>query len=131
SRGESRLLAVTVTKDEPYAASYIDIVNTFYGRPDIPIGVTHSGITPAADFQTTVSVIRTASGAPLYPHDLRDGRRAPEATTVLRRVLAAQPDSSVVIVQTGFSTNLARLLDTPADAHSRLTGRELVARKVR
>jgi inosine-uridine nucleoside N-ribohydrolase len=131
SRGESRLLAVTVTKDERYSAPYIDVVNTFYGRPDIPIGVAHSGITPKEDFQTTVATMRGANGALLYPHDLRDGRSAPEATAVLRRVLAAQPDSSVVIVQTGFSTNLARLLDTPADAQSRLTGRELVARKVR
>jgi purine nucleosidase len=74
---------------------------------------------------------RGADGAPLYPHDLRDGRQAPEATAVLRRVLAAQPDGSVVLVQVGFSTNLARLLDTPGDAHSPLAGRELVARKVR
>jgi inosine-uridine nucleoside N-ribohydrolase len=131
SRGESRLLAVTVTKDEPYAAPYVDLVNTFYGRPDIPIGVARSGITPGADFQTAVAQLRGPDGAPLYPHDLRDGRRAPEATAVLRRVLAAQPDSSVVLVQVGFSTNLARLLDTPGDAHSPLAGRELVARKVR
>lgn len=131
SRGESRLLAVTVTKDEPHAAPYVDLVNTFYGRPDVPIGVARSGITPAADFQTDVARLRDAAGAPLYPHDLRDGRQAPEATAVLRRVLAAQPDGSVVLVQTGFSTNLARLLDTPGDAHSPLAGRELVARKVR
>ena len=130
SRGECRLLAVTLTKDEPYAAPYADLVNTFYGRPDIPIGVARSGVTPEANFQTTVAQMR-ANGGPLYPHDLRDGRRAPDATSVLRRVLAAQPDSSVVIVQTGFSTNLARLLDTPSDSHSPHSGRELVARKVR
>jgi inosine-uridine nucleoside N-ribohydrolase len=131
SRGESRLLAVTITKDEPYAAPYVDLVNTFYGRPDVPIGVTRSGITPGADFQTTVAQRRGPDGAPLYPHDLRDGRRAPDATAVLRRALAAQPDGSVVLVQVGFSTNLARLLDTPGDAHSPLAGRELVTRKVR
>lgn len=130
SRGESRLLAVTVTKDEPYAAPYIDIVNTFYSRPDIPIGVTRSGITPEPNFVTTVAQMRDASGASLYPHDVLDGRRAPDATRVLRCVLAAQPDSSVVVIQTGFSTNLARLLDTPADDCSPLPGRDLAARKV-
>jgi purine nucleosidase len=76
SRGESRLLAVTITKDEPYAAPYVDLVNTFYGRPDVPIGVTRSGITPGADFQTTVAQRRGPDGAPLYPHDLRDGARS-------------------------------------------------------
>jgi len=131
SRGESRLLAVTITKDEPYAAAYVDIVNTFYGRPDIPIGVTHSGITPDTNFEATVARMRIASGAPLYTHDLRDGRLAPDAVSVLRRVLAAQPDSSVVIAQTGFSTNLARLLASSADRYSSLSGRDLVARKVR
>ena len=37
----------------------------------------------------------------------------------------------MVIVQTGFSTNLARLLNTPGDRYSPLGGRELIARKVR
>ena len=45
--------------------------------------------------------------------------------------LAAQPDGSVVLVQVGFFTNLARLLDSPPDAASPLAGRELVARKVK
>jgi len=127
SRGECRLLAVTLTKDEPYAAAYVDIVNTFYGRGDIPIGVARSGVTPDTNFEATVARMRRANGTPLYAHDLRDGRRAPDAVSILRRVLAAQPDSSVVIVQTGFSTNLARLVASPADRHSSLSGRELVA----
>src|SRR5262249_53406797 len=45
--------------------------------------------------------------------------------------LAAQPDGSVVIAQVGFSTNLARLLDSPPDECSPLPGQELVRRKVR
>jgi inosine-uridine nucleoside N-ribohydrolase len=37
----------------------------------------------------------------------------------------------VVIAQVGFFSNLAALLDTPADAHSPLSGQELIRRKVR
>jgi inosine-uridine nucleoside N-ribohydrolase len=55
----------------------------------------------------------------------------PEATALLREVLAKQPDGSVAIAQVGFSTNLARLLDSAGDAHSPLKGRALVAKKVR
>src|SRR5205814_7911773 len=44
---------------------------------------------------------------------------------------AAQPDGTVTVVQIGFSTNLARLLDSKADDASPLAGRELVAKKVR
>jgi inosine-uridine nucleoside N-ribohydrolase len=37
----------------------------------------------------------------------------------------------VVVVQVGFSTNLARLLDSPGDEHSPLDGPALVRKKVR
>ena len=37
----------------------------------------------------------------------------------------------MTIVQVGFSTNLARLLDSPPDAYSPLGGRDLAARKVK
>jgi hypothetical protein len=59
------------------------------------------------------------------------GADAPEATRLLRDVLARQPDRSVVIVQVGFSINLTRLLESPLDEHSPLAGRELVQKKVR
>jgi inosine-uridine nucleoside N-ribohydrolase len=129
SRGECRLLAVTITKDEPLAAAFTDAVNTFYGRPDVPIGIVHGGATPGAGTFLPLAAERTADGL-RYPHDL-DGARAPDAVRLLRETLAGRPDGSVVIAQVGFSTNLARLLDTPPDDVSPLSGRELAAAKVR
>ena len=132
SRGEAKLLAVTITKDNRWAAPYVDVVNTFYGRPDIPVGVVHNGKTPDSNPMIEgPSERKRADGSYVYPHRITDGRQAPEAVALLRRVLAGQPDGSVVIVQTGFSTNLARLLDSPADSASLLSGRELAAKKVR
>src|SRR3954464_7246250 len=46
SRGECRLLGVTVTKDNPWAPVYVDLVNTFYGRGQIPVGMVKGGVTP-------------------------------------------------------------------------------------
>src|SRR5215472_18240923 len=46
SRGECRLIAVTITKDNPWAAPYVDLVNTFYQRAHIPIGMVKKGVTP-------------------------------------------------------------------------------------
>jgi len=132
SRGEAQLLAVTVTKDNKYAAPFVDLVNTFYGRPSIPVGMVKNGKTPGDSPMIRVPAERrTASGAYVYPHRLTDGTMAPDAVGVLRRTLAAAPDGSVVIVQVGFSTNLARLLESPADDASPLTGAALAARKVR
>ena len=132
SRGEARLLAVTLTKDSRSAAPFVDLVNTFYGRPQIPIGAVKNGKTTNDTPMIRVPAERrNAAGAYVYPHRLTDGTTAPDAVSVLRRVLSAEPDGSVTIVQVGFSTNLARLLDSPADAVSPLPGAQLVARKVR
>lgn len=125
SRGVCELLAVTVTKDHELAGPFTQAVNTFYGRPDIPIGTVRNGAT--RDEGKFLGMARD----PNYPHTLKRSADAPDATTVLRKVLAAQPDGSVVIVQVGFATNLARFLASPADKTSELTGKELAAKKVK
>jgi len=132
SRGEAKLLAVTITKDNRWAAPFIDIMNTFYGRGEIPIGMVHNGKTPEDSNMIRLPVERKrADGSFVYPRHLVDGREAPEAAGLLRRVLAKESDGGVVIVQVGFSTNLARLLDSKADEASPLSGLELAKRKVR
>jgi len=130
SRGECELLAVTITKDHPLAAPFTDAVNTFYGRGHIPIGVCKSGLTNQVGKFISLAEKRDASDL-RYPHDLLSGKDALEAVGLLRRTLAAAEDQSVVIVQVGFSTNLANLLRSKADAASSLEGLELVKRKVK
>jgi inosine-uridine nucleoside N-ribohydrolase len=125
NRNEVRLLAVTITKDNRDAAPFIDLVNHFYGRPDVPIGVVRNGKTPEDRPMLKVPVERRdAHGNFVYPRRLQDGSHAPEAVELLTRILTEQPDASVTIAQIGFSTNLARLVATPA-------GRALTMRKVR
>ncbi len=119
SRGEAKILAVTITKDNPFAAPYVDLVNHFYGRPAIPIGMVHGGKTPDDG-----KYIRAVAERSVYKRRLKSGAEAPDATALLRNVLSGEADRSVVLVQVGFSTNLARLLEAPG-------GAELVARKVR
>jgi inosine-uridine nucleoside N-ribohydrolase len=130
-RGECRLLGVTISKDNPWAARYTALVNAFYGRPALPVGVVEGGKTPDdGAYCRKVAERRQPDGSPVYPSP--PGAAAPRpAVEVLRRLLAAEPDGSVVVIQVGFSTNLARLLDSPADAASPLPGAALVARKVR
>ena len=131
SRGECELLAVTLSKDNEFAAPFVDLNNTFYGRGPIPLGVVRNGKTPEDSRYLTETVKASDEGKARYPHRLRSGRDAPEAVGLLRQMLAAQPDRSVVLVVVGFSTNILRLLDSPIDQHSPLAGKELVTRKVR
>jgi inosine-uridine nucleoside N-ribohydrolase len=131
-RNEVRLLAVTITKDNKWAAPYVDLVNTFYGRPEIPIGMVRNGKTPESNPMIQIpSERRRADGTFVYPHRILDGAQAPEAVSLLRHTLAKQADGSVVIVQVGFSTNLARLLETKSDGASPDDGPALVRKKVR
>lgn len=131
SRGYCRLIAVTISVDHEQAAPFVDAVNTFYGRGNIPIGVVgQGGVVEKSAFLSLVSE-KDATGKSRYPHDLTSGRSAPGAVEVLREALAGQADHSVVIAQVGFSTNLARLLDSPPDAHSPLGGADLVSQKVK
>jgi len=146
-RHEVNLLAVTISHDDPWCASYVDLVNTFYGYPKIPIGIVHNGIDtntmaqslkiprsklfPTGNYTQLLSERKRADGSLVYPHRLIDGTMAPEAVALLRKILAAQPDGSVVMIQVGYSTNLARLLDSKPDGMSSLAGRELVRKKVR
>jgi inosine-uridine nucleoside N-ribohydrolase len=132
SRHEANLIAVTVTKDNQWAAPYIDLVDTFYGRREIPIGMVRNGKTPEPSPMIQVpSERRRGDGSFVYPHKIVDGSQAREAVSLLRQTLAKQADGSVVIVQVGFSTNLARLLETKADAASADDGPTLVRKKVR
>lgn len=125
SRGEVKLLAVTITKDNRYAAPFVSLVNSFYGQPDVPIGVVHHGKTPQDAAMLRVPVEqKDAGGHYIFPRKIQDGSDAPGAVQLLQRILREQPDHSVSIAQIGFSTNLARLIQAPG-------GRDLVARKVK
>jgi hypothetical protein len=107
------------------------LLNVFYGRSEVPIGMVRGGVTPQDGRYLRQVATAQDEGQVRYPRKIQTGDDAPEAVGVLRKALAAQPDESVVLAQVGFSTNLARLLDSPADDVSPLTGRELVQRKVR
>ena len=130
SRGFCRLLAVTISVQHELAPPFVDAVNTFYRRGDVPIGVVgKGGVNEKSDFLSLVQ--EQDQGRFRYPHDVVRNQVVQDATALLRATLAAQPDRSVVIAQVGFFTNLARLLESPPDQASPLSGRELVERKVK
>lgn len=132
--GDIDLLAIMTNKEGRSSAEYLDIMNTWYGYPDIPIGIIHKGAdceNDATNYAKCVCVMQQTGGDPLFKRSLKNHTQLPEAHILYRKILSQQPDHSVTIISVGFSTNLARLLDTPADAISPLTGKELVAQKVK
>lgn len=133
-RGEAEILATIVSAKNEFVGPCLDAINTYYGRPDIPIGYQRGhvyGYLNRKDPDRLTTSKYAEFVAKNFPHDLARSSDAPDAAGLCRRILAAQPDGSVTIVSVGFLTNLKNLLDSSADEHSRLNGEALVKQKVK
>ncbi len=123
NRNECKLLAIVVWSTEEYAVPAIDAVNTFYGNPDIPIGVRKDG-------KYHQEWCYSKPIADVFEHDLTY-ESAAEATLLYRKVLSRSKDKDAIIVTVGPLKNIENLLNSQADSISPLTGKELVEKKVK
>jgi len=105
--GEVTLLGIAVSSHHAWSAACTDAINTWYGRPDIPIGAPKGAAAKSASKFAKIVAER-------FPHDLKTEAQAEDAVALYRRLLLAQPDHSVVIVTIGDLTNIADLLKSPA-----------------
>ncbi|HET6993338.1 MAG TPA: nucleoside hydrolase [Chitinophagaceae bacterium] len=124
--GYARILATVASTKYEGVAAIFSVLNTYFNRPGIPIGVPKGNASELRDPQHWTDSLLVS-----YPHTIKRNDEVPSATEIYRKTLALQPDKSVVIVTTGFLTNLANLLQSPADKYSKLDGKELVRRKVK
>jgi inosine-uridine nucleoside N-ribohydrolase len=126
--GEARILATVSSNRYELTAPCIEIINNYYGRPELPVGAPVTGPYQPdgwhAEQWTKALVDR-------FPHTIRATEETPDAVQIYRRILAGEPDTSVVVVTVGFLTNLAALLQSPPDQYSDLDGKQLVAKKVK
>lgn len=132
--GKIKLLGVSSNKDGRYSTEFIDILNTWFGYPDIPIGHIVKGPdleTDVMDYTRRVCEMKTPDSNFVFKRSKPSYESNLESTEFYRSILSRQPDHSVCIISVGFSTNLARLLATPADKYSTLNGKNLVAGKVK
>jgi hypothetical protein len=124
-KGEADIIGITCVTACPYAPGCVDAVCRWCRRPNIPIGtlkdpgfLTESGY---AQYMAQHWPNRYGTGA----------TNVPDAVLLFRQVMSQQPDNSVVLVAIGPLRNLAHFLQSKPDGISPLTGRELVAKKVK
>lgn len=124
-QGDAEILATVASTRYEGVAAVLNVLNTYFKRPDIPIAVPRGNAISTKDFQHwTDSLIAN------YPHSINLNKEVPDAVALYRKILAQQPDHSVTIITVGFLTNVAALLQSDPDQYSDLSGKELVEKKV-
>ncbi len=132
-QGRCRLLGVVVDREGEQNSAFTDVMNTYFGHSDIPIGLVRNGIDNPVVWidYAHVAYMQDASGQPMFRRTVNDYSALPDGWQLYRQLLATQPDHSVSIVCTGFLTCLAQLLQSRGDGYSPLSGVELVRQKVK
>jgi inosine-uridine nucleoside N-ribohydrolase len=125
-KGEANILATISSNKYDGAAGVFNVFNTYFNRPDIPVGVPKGDGIALSDWHHWTDTLLAK-----YPHKIKSNSEAWDAVKLYRKMLASQPDHSVTIVTVGYLTNLAFLLMTAPDEYSALSGSELVKRKVK
>lgn len=119
------LATVASTKYEGVAAVF-NVLNTYFKRPGMMIGVPKGQALELKDSQHWTDTILLK-----YPHKIKSNEEVLSAVDVYRKALASQADKTVTIITVGFLTNLADLLRSSPDQYSALDGKELVRKKVK
>lgn len=124
--GHCQLLGAIASTSGPDVVAAIDAINHYFGRPEIPIGLSPIPDTTGDDDYAPELAIH-------FPH-AQQNATAPDSTLLYRRLLAGAPDGSVRLVVIGAQGPIQLLLDSKADAEGDgsigVSGDELVRRKV-
>lgn len=126
------LKGIVVDREGEKNAALVDIFNTYYGHPEVPIGLERNGVKNPRCFipYNGICDLKDAQGTPLFKRTV-DTSRCPEGYKLYRQLLSQADDKSIVVVAIGFATTLAQLFESGADEYSPLSGVELFGKKVK
>ena len=129
-QGECEILATCACTVDGVSPQVLELLNAYYGRPKLPVGRCLKGESVFRHEGGHEKFVRLVADYPEYIRT-KSVRDFEPAVNVYRKALAAAEDRSVTVCSLGFLTNMRDLLVSGPDAYSPLTGRELVAKKVK
>lgn len=126
------LKGIIVDREGEKNAELVDAFDTYYGHPDIPIGLERNGVKNPRCFIPYNGMVdlKATDGSPLFKRSM-EGKVMPDGYKLYRRLLSQASDWSLVVVAIGFATTLAQLFESGADEYSPLNGVELFGKKVK
>ncbi|MCI5139192.1 MAG: hypothetical protein D3922_12435, partial [Candidatus Electrothrix sp. AR1] len=93
-QGKVQILAMQISSGDPWSVPCLDALNTWFGRPDIPIGMV-KGKAVRHESKYTRAI------AEEFPN--KSGAvDTPDAVALYRRILDEQPDHTVTLVTIGY-----------------------------
>lgn len=134
-KNEVRVVSVSVSKSNLKSAALCEAIGRFYsgavsgafnapGRT-LPVGMSTEGKMPEdTPMLTAVLGKKSSDGTPVYGHGIDHLNDTAETPALIRNAFTSQHDQNSVVVLTGPTTNLARVLALPGV-------KDLIARKVR
>ncbi|MHA4894249.1 nucleoside hydrolase [Pedobacter sp. PWIIR3] len=126
AKGECEILATIASDGHSSIAPVIEVFNTYFHKPLIPIGIAG----PTAPNFPSGNNWNDALLQNFNQEKLKE-KKYPAAVDVYRKVLASEKDNSVTIITVGFFSNVSDLLNSKADKFSPLNGVDLVKKKVK
>ena len=91
--GEAKILATISSNAFSTTAPTLSVLNTYFKRPGIPIGITKTALPNKSCSKQWAEAIVSK-----YPHALKSNDEAIDAVKLYRKILSSQPDTSVTIV---------------------------------
>jgi inosine-uridine nucleoside N-ribohydrolase len=125
-QGKVKILATIASTRYEGVAAVLNVFNTYFKRPDIPIAVAGNNGLLLKDFQHWTDTVVSK-----YPHKITSNSEVMKAVDLYRKILSQAGDTSITIITVGFFTNIADLLKSGPDKYSNLPGTELVKQKVK
>ena len=128
-REEAEILGCVYSSGKvPFGAGVIDAINTYYGRPDVPVGASYAD--EVGDPKDKMTAEKLARDTIAFQHNIIHNYDAEEQTRLNRKLLTEQEDNSVTYITVGHTKGLYDLLVSEPDDISPLTGMKLVIQKV-
>ncbi len=129
-QGEAEIKACIFSSSKvPYGAGVIDAINTYYGRPDIPLGADQS--MEFGDPVDKMTAEKLAKDTAAFHHNRIHNKDVAGQTVLNRKILAQSEDNSIIYITVGHTKGLYDLLKSPVDTISNLNGYELAKKKIK
>src|ERR1035437_2033660 len=108
--GKVEILATVASNKHELVAPSINVINTYFGRSELPVGAPKSaGVDLGSSQHWADSIVEK------YPHSIKSTSEVADAVDIYREILNNEPDHSVTIITVGFLTNLSNLLMSKPD----------------